>query len=69
VGQDLALAAYAAIPTKITSTGQKTDIALATVRIAFFHNDLVLARKKLEEAAACVPVSSVCVCVCVCMCV
>ena len=50
--QDKSVAAYAAIPAKIMSTGQKTDVALATARIGFFHSDLVLAKKKLDEAAA-----------------
>jgi hypothetical protein len=52
--QEVALAAYAAIPAKIMSTGQKTDVALAGARLGFFHNDLALAAKKLDEAATCV---------------
>ncbi len=48
--QAAALAAYAAVPEKPLSTGQKIDAAMAVVRLAFVHEDWALARARLAVA-------------------
>ncbi len=52
--QENTLAAYGRIPSKIMSSGQKTDVTLHLVRVGLFHMDLKLAKQKLDEATACV---------------
>jgi len=49
--KDKVFEVYEAVPPKITSKGQKTDIALHEVRIGLFHADFPLVRDKLHKAA------------------
>lgn len=48
--QEKALAAYAEVPEKPLSTGQKIDIAMSTTRLAFMFEDWKLAKGKLATA-------------------
>ena len=47
--QDKALAAYAEIPEKQLSTGQKIDIAMSSARVAFWSGDWSAMRTKLAQ--------------------
>ena len=50
--QDKALAAYAAIPEKPLSTGQKADIAMSCTRLAFWAGDWPAVKARLAKAKA-----------------
>lgn len=48
--QDKAFEAYAAIPEKSLSKGQKIDIALHEIRMCFFYGDVETAKTKIDLA-------------------
>lgn len=48
--QDKVAEAYTEIPEKSSSKGQKIDVVLHLIRVAFFHNDLPSVKKHLENA-------------------